>query len=184
MGLARVFAAESRIDSAIAHARTAVKALPESAFIAYLADLYERKGDAAKARQMREDVIRLLKEAERDEDKHALVKHNGAREMALAYLAVKDYDKALEYARKDYNMRPTNIDANELMAWISYKKGDIKAAKSYAEKSLATHTKNATLLYKCGLIFSASGDAARGDALKREALSIMPYIDPRLRSEG
>jgi tetratricopeptide (TPR) repeat protein len=184
MGMARADKAQKNYDSAIEHARAAVKALPESSFIAFLADLYELKGDAQKAADMRADVQRLLKEAADNEPKNALVKHNGAREMALAYLATKDYDKALPYAKQDYDMRPDNIDANELMAWLSYLKGDYNAAKGYAEKNLVTHSKNAAMLYKDGLIFAAAGDANRGEMLKKEALSIMPYIDPRILAGG
>ena len=184
MGMARADRAQKNYDGAIAHARTAIKALSESSFIAYLADLYELKGDAKKAAEVRGDVKRLLHEAAEKEPKDALVKHNSAREMATAYLATKDYDNALKYATEDYNMRPANIDANELMAWISYLKGDAAAAKGYAEKTLITHTKNATTLYKDGLIFSAAGSAQRGDSLKQEAVSITPYIDPRIIAGG
>jgi tetratricopeptide (TPR) repeat protein len=184
MGMARADAAQKNYDGAIEHARSAVKALPESAFIAYLADLYELNGDVKKAEEMRADVKRLLQEAADKEPKVALVKHNGARELANAYLATKDYDKALQYARQDYDMRPANIDANDLMAWLSYLKGDYNAAKGYAEKTLVTNTRNATLLYKDGLIFAAAGDAARGESLKKEALSISPYIDPRIIAGG
>jgi tetratricopeptide (TPR) repeat protein len=184
MGMARADKAQKNYDAAIEHARAAVKALPESSFIAYLGDLYELKGDAKKAAEVRADVLRLLKEADENEPEDALVKHNGAREMAMAYLATKEYDKALEWAKKDYEMRPANIDANDLMAWLSYLKGDYNAAKGYAEKTLVTNTKNATLLYKDGLIFAAAGDAGRGNALKQEALSIMPYVDPHIIAGG
>ena len=177
MGMARADRAQQKYDSALLHTRAAIKELSESSFIAFMADIYELKGDAKKAAEVREDVKRLLQEAADAEPKDALVKHNGARELAQAYLATKEYDKALEHARKDYDMRPSNIDANELMAWISYLKGDHRAAKGYAEKLFVTNTKSATTLYKAGLIFSAAGDAAKGDSLKKEALAIMPYVE-------
>jgi tetratricopeptide (TPR) repeat protein len=184
MGMAKADKAQKNYDAAIEHARAAVKALPESSFIAFLADLYELKGDTKKAGEMRADVKRLLQEAADNEPKESLVKHNSARELAQAYLATKEYDKALQYAKQDYDMRPDNIDANELMAWLSYLKGDNNAAKGYSEKTMVTNTKNATLLYKNGLIFSAAGNAARGDSLKQEALAIMPYVDPRIIAGG
>ncbi len=184
MGMARADKAQKNYDGAIEHARTAVKALSESSFIAFLADLYELKGDAQKAKDMRGDVQRLLQEAADNEPKDALVKHNSSRELAQAYIATKDYDRALQYAKQDYEMRPANIDANDLMAWLSYLKGDNATAKTYAEKTLVTNGKNATTLYKDGLIFAAAGDAARGDSLKKEALAIMPYVDPRIIAGG
>ncbi len=184
MGMARADRAQKKYDSALLHTRSAIKELSESSFIAFMADLYELKGDAKKAAEVREDVKRLLQEAADSEPKDALVKHNGAREMAQAYLATKEYDKALEHARKDYDMRPSNIDAAELMAWINYLKGDHAAAKGYAEKLFVTNMKSAPTLYKAGLVFSASGDAARGDSLKKEALAISPYIDPLILAAG
>jgi tetratricopeptide (TPR) repeat protein len=184
MGMARADKAQKNYDSAISHTRAAIKALSESSFIAYLADLYELKGDAAKAAEVRGDVKRLLQESADKEPKDAPVRHNSARELALAYMATKEYDKAIEHAKKDYEMRPTNIDANELMAWLSYLKGDNAGAKGYAEKTLVTGTKNATTLYRNGIIFASAGDVARGEALKQEALAINPYIDPRLIAGG
>ncbi len=184
MGMARADKAQKNYDAAIEHARTAVKALPESSFIAFLADLYELKGDVQKAKEMRSDVQRLLQEAADKEPKDALVKHNSSRELAQAYIATKDYNKAMQYAKQDYEMRPANIDANDLMAWLSYLKGDNAAAKTYAQKTLVTNGKNATTLYKDGLIFAAAGDAARGDSLMKEALAIMPYVDPRTIAGG
>lgn len=184
MGIARADMAQKAYDSAISHTRNAIKTLSEPSFIAFLADLYELKGDAKKASEIRADVKRLLQEAIDNEPKESLVKHNSSRELAQAYLATKEYDKALQYAKQDYNMRPANIDANELMGWLYYLKGDYASAKAHAEKTLVTGIKNATTLYRAGLIFAAAGDAARGDALKAEALSIMPYIDPRILSGG
>src|SRR5690606_12474407 len=108
MGMARVVKAERKYDSAIQHARAAIRSLPESSFISFLGDLYELKGDAAKAAEVRADVKRLLQEAEDNEPEDALVKHNGARELAFAYLGTKEYDKAEKHARQDYEMRPAN----------------------------------------------------------------------------
>jgi tetratricopeptide (TPR) repeat protein len=184
MGMARTYKARGNYDSAIHHTRIAIRGLSESSFIAFLGDLYELKGDTKKAAEVRGDVKRLLQKAADEEKKDALVRHNGARELAQAYLATKEYDKAIEFAKQDYDMRPNNIDAAELMAWASYLKGDLQSAKGYAEKSLQMNTKNATTMYKAGMILSAAGDQARGAALKQEALAIMPYIDQRLIAGG
>ena len=135
MGMARAERARQEWDTAIGSTKLAIRVMSESSFIAYLADLYEMKGDAAKSAEVRKDVLRLLKEAQDKEPKDAAVKHNGAREMAAAYLHTGDLDKAQEWAKKDYDMRPDNIDANDLMAWIAYKRKDYTAAKGYAEKN-------------------------------------------------
>lgn len=184
MGMARADAAQKNYDSAIVHARTAIKSMPEAKFVAYMADLYAWKGDAKKAAEVREDVLRLLKEAAANEPKNALVIHNNAREMSMAYLDNKDYENALKYAKIDYDMRPNNIDANELMAWVYFLKNDAKTALPFAEKSLSTGTKKPATLYKAGLIIAAAGDKTKGDSLRQTAISILPYSDPNTIPEA
>ncbi len=184
MGMARVARARKNYDEAIGHTKDAIRTISESAFIAYLADLYELKGDAAQADKVRHDVVDLLEKGEKEQSKNALIPHNGNRELALAYLNIKDYDKALSFAKKDYDMRPDNIDANDLMAWISYRKGDLANAKMYAAKTDITHTRNANLLYKTAMIYAKAGDAVRADTTRKLAMSISPYIDERLLNEA
>jgi tetratricopeptide (TPR) repeat protein len=92
-------------------------------------------------------------------------------------LNVKEYDKALEYANMDYRMRPNNIDANDLMAWVYYKKKNYSEAKKYSDIVFQTKIKNADMLYKSGLIYAAAGDATTSARLKKEAISVSPYID-------
>lgn len=182
MGLARVAAAHKNYDEAISHTTNAIKVLSEVAFVSYLGDLYALKGDKDKALGTYQDVVRLLEEGQKEEEKTAAIKHNGNRELALAYLNIKDYDKALTHARTDYKMRPKNIDANELMAWILYKKGSFAEAKKYQDQVFTTKIKNANQSYKAGIVYAASGDAVMATNMKKEALAISPFIDPRITS--
>jgi tetratricopeptide (TPR) repeat protein len=175
LGLARAAAAVSKYDDAITHARAAVKLMPESGYVAYLADLYALRGDTVKATEIRGDVLRKLEAAEREAQKDGIV-HNGARELAQANLAAGKLDAALKLAQQDLQTRPGNIDANELVAWILYRKGDFAAARTYAEKSLVTGAKNPGTLYKAALIYARAGDAGRGDSLQSVALRQQPYL--------
>jgi tetratricopeptide (TPR) repeat protein len=177
MGLARVYAAKKNYDSAIVHAKNAIRVVSEAPYVSYLGELYMLKGDKDKAEEVNDDVLKLLKENEAEQTKGIIAKHNGSRELALAYLNTNNYDKALEYATIDYNMRPNNIDANNLMAWINYKKGDFKAASKYNNTVFQTKIKNADMIYKSGMIYAANGDADMGNKLKQEAMLISPYVD-------
>ncbi len=180
MGLAKIEKAKKNYDGAIAYTTSAIKIMSEAAFVSFLGDLYELKGDNGKAKQTRNDVVALLEQGQEDESKDALVKHNVSREMATAYLNAGNLDKALQYAQTDLNMRPTNIDANEMIAWIYYLKGDNNNAKVHADKMLATNTKNANTLYKAGLIYASAGDANKGGEFMKNALAINQYIDPKI----
>ena len=180
MGLARVAAAHKNYDQAITHTSNAIKVLSEAAFVSYLGDLYTLKGDKEKGEETHKDVVRLLEEGEKDQAKSKILQHNGHRELAMAYLSVKDYDKALLHAQADYNLRPANIDANELMAWVLYLKGAYAEAVKYQDVVFKTKIKNANLSYKAGLVYAAAGNATRADQLKKEGLSISSFIDPRI----
>jgi tetratricopeptide (TPR) repeat protein len=176
-GMARVEKNKKNYDAAIAWTKKAIKARSEAAFVAQLADLYELKGDATDAKETRNDVVDLLEEGQNDEPKDALVKHNVSRELATAYLNAGNLDKALQYAQTDLNMRPENIDANDLIAWIYYLKGDYANAKIHADKMLATKTRNANMLYKAGVIYASAGNMQQGNAMMHDALAINPELD-------
>ena len=182
MGMARVEKAKKNYDGAITYTKNAIQVLSEAPFVSFLADLYELKGDVAKAKDTRNDVVSLLDQAQKEEAKNALVKHNVSREMATAQLNAGNLDKALEYANTDLAMRPENIDANELAAWVYYLKGDFANAKTHADKMLATKTQNANTLYKAGLIYAAAGETDKGEKLMKDALAVNHYIEPKILS--
>ena len=175
MGLARAAAATGSYDTAIAHARTAVKALPEAAYVAYLADLYALSGNAAKAQEIRKEVVEKLVKAEEEASKLG-VPHNGKRELAQAYLAAGNKAEALKMARQDWESRPENIDANDLLGWILYQNGDYAGARKCALTTLATHTANPATLYRTGIILTKAGETAKGDSLNKASLKAHPYI--------
>lgn len=180
MGLARVEQAKKNYDEAIVHTKNAIRTMSEVAFVAMLGDLYELKGDKEQATKVRGDVVNLLEEAERNQPADAPVKHNAHRELANAYLAAGNLDKALQQANEDLAMRPENIDANELVAWILYRKGDYADARLHADKMLRTNMKNATSLYKASLIYAAAGETTKANDLKQLAAAISPYVDQKV----
>lgn len=176
MGFARICRAEDKLDSALFYTKAAIKQLSESSFIAYMADIYAQQGEIKRATEVREDVRKALVDQVKNEPDNARVKHNSNRELAQAYLALGDVDQALKFASNDLEMRPGNIDANELIAWIYYWKGDFNKAKEYASKMFVTNQKNAPSLFRAGLIYSLGGESAKGDSMKNEAVAIMPYV--------
>ena len=183
LGMAKVAKARKDYDGAITYTKNAIQIRSEVAFVAFLADLYELKGDMAKAKDTRNDVVDLLLQGQKDEPADALVKHNVSRELATAYLNAGKLDKALQYAQTDLGMRPNNIDANELIAWIYYLKGDYANAKTHADKMLATNTRNTNTLYKAGAIYTSAGDINKGNQYMHDALAANPFIDQLVINE-
>ena len=100
-----------------------------------------------------------------------------SRELGTAYMNAGQLDKALQFANTDLAMRPDNIDANELAAWIYYLKGDYANAKVHADKMLATKTQNGNYLYIAGLIYANSGDTAKGNDLMHQGITVNPFVD-------
>lgn len=181
IGLAKVERALGNYDAAMDTTKSAIRALSESSYVAFLADLYELKGDATKAKEVREDVVDLLQEGEKEKPEEADATHNANRELATAYMHSGDLDKALDYAKKDLDMRPNNIDANDLTAWVYYLRGDYANAKTHAEKAIAKATKNSATMYKAGLIYQAAGDVKKGEELQTEALATNKYLDKLIK---
>ena len=177
IGLAKVAKAKKDYVAAIAHTKTAIRIVSEASYIAFLGELQEAAGDLAEATKIKTEVIRGLERAEKAQNSSEIVmKHNANRELAQAYLAQKNYAKALTYAKNDLALRPENIDANELVAWVTYLKGDAAAAQPYADKMLRTNTKNAEKLHKAALIYTKI-DAAKSTELMTAAKAINAYIN-------
>lgn len=184
MGEARVARAKKDLTSAIALTKQAIEALPEAAFIAQLAGLYEQQGNTAKAAEVRKDVLKLLEEAQDNEPKDAIAKHNAHREMANAYMHTAQLDKALLHAKEDLAMRPTNIDANQLVAWIYYLKGEYANAKTHIDKAFVTNTRSAELLYKASAIYAKTGNTTRSSELRQAALAVDPNIGENVKIDN
>ncbi len=183
IGIAKANETEQKYDTALINTKKAINTMSEAAFVSFLGDIYELKGDSLKAHEVRNDVVKLMEDGEKNQPKDDVIKHNVSREMSLAYLNAGKADKALEYAKKDYDMRPDNIDANELLAWIYYLKGDNTNAQMHADKMLKTNTKNANTLYKAGVIYAGAGNAAKGNELITQAKAINPTIDKRILNQ-
>jgi len=110
--------------------------------------------------------------------------HYADKEMAYAYLAVDNYDKAIEHALLEYNRRRDNIDANETVAWVYYKKTEYSKAKLYIMAAVRTGCKNPTLLCRAGLIYAEAGDKPGAKEYLQQALKNDPNISPLLREEA
>ncbi len=137
MGLARVAMQAMQYDSAIAYCTKAINTISESSYISYLASIYQAQGNVSKAKEINNDVLKLLLENEQENKKATLIKHNGNRELAMAYLQVNDYTNALIYAKQDLTMRPSNMDANDLVAKIYTAIKDPANASLYQAKAMA-----------------------------------------------
>ncbi|GAB3736588.1 hypothetical protein GCM10027594_17550 [Hymenobacter agri] len=183
-GLGRMAAARHDYPRAIQLYQQARITVKDYAFADELTDLYRLNGQPAEAKKMAAESISMLADAAKEADSNEQMGHYADRELAYAYLKTNELDKALEHAKIEYDRRPDNIDVNETMAWVLYKRGQYAEAQKYMEKARRTGSKNPVLLCRAGLILTKTGKAAEGQALIEQSLKTAPYLNPELEAEG
>ncbi|RYU84345.1 tetratricopeptide repeat protein [Hymenobacter persicinus] len=183
-GLGRVEKARKNYPAAIDYFRKARATVKDYAFADELTDLYRLNHEPDKAAQMAQEAIAMLASDAKNADDNEQMGHYADRELAYAYLKTNELNKALEHAKLEYDRRPDNIDVNETLAWVHYKRGEYRDAETYITKALRTKSQNPTLLCRAGLIATKNGRAAEGQALIRKALATNPYLSMDLADEG
>ena len=183
-GLGRMAAAKKDYVTAIKYYQQARITVKDYAFADELADLHRLSGNPDEADKMAEESIDMLASAAKDADDNEEMGHYADRELAYAYLKTNELDKALEHAKIEYARRPDNIDVNETMAWVLYKRGNFAEAQKYMQVARRTGSKNPVLLCRAGFILSKMGKTAEGQALIEQSLKTAPYLNPELEAES
>jgi tetratricopeptide (TPR) repeat protein len=148
-GLARIEKGRKNYPKALDLLQQASAIMPEFSFEEERAEIFEQTGDSKKAMEKYKETIKML---EQDEQSG----HSVALEMCKLYTRMGLYDSAWIYGMKEYKMRPLNIDVNQVLAWISYKKNMKEKSLEYLKTALKTGSKDPELLQKAALIQKAS----------------------------
>ncbi|GAC1598739.1 MAG: hypothetical protein NVS3B25_24900 [Hymenobacter sp.] len=183
-GLGRIAAARKDYATAIKYYQQARITVKDYAFTDELTDLYRLNGQPEESKKMAAESIDMLASAAKEADSNEQMGHYADRELAYAYLKTNEPDKALEHAKIEYARRPDNIDVNETMAWVLYKRGQFAEAQKYMQVARRTGSKNPVLLCRAGLILSRLGKTAEGQALIEQSLKTAPYLNPEVEAEG
>src|SRR5687767_1453537 len=136
-------------------------------------------GHSDKAKVIAEEILVYMKKISGNEN----TGQNEDHEMAHAYIGIENYDKALEYALLEYKRRPTNIEVNETVAIVYYRKGDYPKALSYINTALKTYWKKPELLCLAGLIYAKKGDKINAKSFLKTGLSNNPIMNNSLKVE-
>lgn len=164
IGEARLKTQENKFDEAIALLKEAKKTtqdfLPDEEMIktyqkAAMANPDKSKQIEEISKQVSEKLIAAMKVHATSDQSAPEKGHYADKELAYAYLDVNDTDNALVHATREWNRRPENIDVNECLAWVYFKRGDIANAKTYIQKALRTGSKNPTLLMRSNQILNS-----------------------------
>jgi tetratricopeptide (TPR) repeat protein len=176
-GLARIAIAERDLPKAMSLYEKAFSLMPDHTFKEGMSEVYTLMGQGDKAKNVANEIMEQMHKVSGNKDQ------NEDHEMAHAYMGVNNYEKALEYALKEYNRRPSNIEVNETVAIVYYKKGEYAKALPYIETALKTNCKNPELLSQAALIYAKSGDKVKAKKLLKEALKTNPTIADDLKKE-
>ncbi len=144
-GLAKVEKSRKNYPKALELLKQASDIMPEFSFHEEVADIYSLQGEAEKAKSKYLEVVTMLKQDEASG-------HTVSLEMCRIYTKAGLYKEALEQALKEYNQRPLNINVNEALAWLSFKKNEMGKAREYVKVALKTGSKDPELLEKADMI--------------------------------
>ena len=177
-GLGRLAVKNNDPKTAMQFFNQAATVLPEFSFQEELVRLYQQQGNKRKADQTMQELLAGL-----EEDQAA--GHVVDLELANIYMELaQDYNKALQYAQKEYKKRPANIDVCKAMAAIYYKKQNYSKAAYFLQRATRTQNQDAALLCLNGLINYRLGKQAEGENLIRKSLAINPFQTTALSAEG
>jgi tetratricopeptide (TPR) repeat protein len=182
-GLGRIEMYQKNYKQAIADVQKAQSLVDDYSFYDVLADIYTLNGQPELAKQTAENMISKLNRDAQVGNSDDQIGHYADKELAYAYLKTGNYDKALEHALIEYNRRPENIDVNQALAWVNYKKGNVKDAEKYINVALKTNSQNPTLLCEAGIIMSKNGEKDKGNTFIKKAVSLDPYLSQDLQNE-
>jgi tetratricopeptide (TPR) repeat protein len=183
-GMARLALSTKDYQKAIDYYRQAAEDANEGAFKEELATAYFRAGKKDEAVAMTKNLIAELNTNAQAANNDESIGHYADKELAYAYLSLNNYDKALSHALAEYNRRPKNIEVNETVAWVYYKKGEAKKALPYLKEALKTNSKNPTLLCRAGIIYAKTGDTVKAKNYLQIVMQQNPNIDESLKKEA
>ena len=168
-GLAKVRAAQGKLEESIKLYQRSIAIIPFPVYVAELGDVYKKVGRVHEA-QLQYDLVEYIGHLSK------LNQVLANRELALFYAeqGIK-LPEALELARKELEIR-RDIYTWDTLAWVLYKNGRIQEAAEAINKALALHTNDSLLLFHAGMIYhSLAKDSTAEDFLSR-ALRTNPHF--------
>ena len=167
--LAGMAADEGNYDEAERLLKQATTAIPEVGFYSQLAHVYR----ATERPELAEKTIAEVMDMLADDVAHG---HNMNLEYAQVHMELTgDLDEAYEYAMKEYERRPENIDVNRLLATLELLRGNYAEAAPYAEVAARTGSRHPELKLTQGLLALHRGDRNEGERLLAEARALQPF---------
>jgi len=150
---------------------TVMEASPEHVFLEQFADLYVAMNKRKEAEGLQQKVIAAFKQ-------HEESGWNVDRELALFSANHRiNLGDAVARAQRDYDSRPTNIDACDTYAWALFQNGDARGALPLIRAAIRMNTQHAPLFYHAAEIYAANNLRDSAVMMLNKGTSINPHID-------
>lgn len=182
-GMGRIEKSKQNYAEAVKYFSNAKFTIKDYAFYDECADIYRSMQKPDSANNELTEAIDMLS-AGSDKESNAVHGHYSDRELALLYLKKYRYDLALQHALTEYNRRPKNIDVNQTLAWVRYRRGEYTEANKNIDVALGTNSRNPILLFQAGLIKARAGNIIAGKKLLEQSLAINRVISNDLKWEA
>lgn len=183
-GLGRIALYEKKYDSAVYYYGQAANFNTDLGIKESLVAAYLKAGQTEKAKEINKVVIDEMNKATKALIDDPNTGHYSDKEQAYVYLQNNDHDKALEHALAEYKRRPKNMEINETMAWVYYKRKEMNKALPYLETALATHSMNPVLLCTAGLIYAGTGNQEKAKTMLSLGLKYDPVMPEDIKTES
>ncbi|MGA4842916.1 tetratricopeptide repeat protein [Streptomyces sp. G45] len=167
---ARARAARGDTAAAVAELRAVVARQPLPGPLVALGELYEARGQRARAREQYALVGAWAK----------LARANGVNpdlDTALAAADHGDPAEALRAARAEWQRRRT-VHTADALAWALHARGRDREALAYARRATATGFREASFFYHRGVIERGARSPGAGRTWLRRALALNPGFSP------
>lgn len=179
-GLGRIARFKKDYATAVSYFEKASGVMNDVSFFEELAELYRLNGQEDKAEKCTRITTEALLADNISSKKDKNLGHNADYELAILYLKNDKPDKALEFARAEYQRRPQNMDACEIFAWALYKNGQNAEAGQHLNTILRTNSQKPERLVRAGIIMAANGQTEAGKSMITRGLGLKPYMDESL----
>jgi tetratricopeptide (TPR) repeat protein len=168
-GLAKVRAAQGRLEESIQLYRQSIAIIPFPQYVAELGDVYKKMGKANEAQQQY-DLVEYIAHLSK------LNQVLANRELALFYAdhGIK-LAEALQLARNELEVRH-DIYTWDALAWVLYKNGQTQEAGAAMKKALSLNTNDSLLLFHAGMINHSLGKDSDSEQLLSRALKTNPHF--------
>jgi tetratricopeptide (TPR) repeat protein len=168
-GLAKVRAAQGKLEESIRLYQRSIAIIPFPAYVAELGDVYKKLGRLNEAQQ-HYDLVEYIGHLSQ------LNQVLANRELALFYAdqGIK-LPEALELARKELEVRH-DIYTWDTLAWVLYRNGRFEEATEAINKALGLHTNDSLLLFHAGMIYHSLAQDSEAEDFLSLALKTNPHF--------